>query len=277
MQLGQLKEKLKSRNLKFILCVGAIIGCILIAYTMDAKRIHREAGVVKFEGGILKKGSINEITFDKDYEIKESDLIEIKERLTVDKEKVVRIYQEDSERGILMRSDEVFLVGYVNEHGYIVGGEEALIDGDKIIYPYEAPEVSDDNTIDEEIDSSSEEVFVEDEKSYTDEVKQAAYSIISGELTSKITNTTLDSLQINENLGTDSEEDVVVLANLSWSTKNLEKTTREMLEMYSDHLAATLSSSLAEGSEIALFWEADYTGLNIKHSYYIKNGNAYKQ
>lgn len=111
----------------------------------------------------------------------------------------------------------------------------------------------------------------------TDAVKKTANSIIKKELGDQVTNTTLDSLDVNENLGTDSNKDVVVLAKLSWSTKNSEKTTREMLEMYSDHLAAKLAPELAEGSEIALFWKAEYTGLDIKHSYYIKNGNAYKQ
>lgn len=87
----------------------------------------------------------------------------------------------------------------------------------------------------------------------------------------------MDSLGVNENLGTDLNEDVIVLVDLSWSTKNTEKTTREMLEMYSDYLSASISSELADGSEIALFWNAEYTVLDIKHSYYIKNGNAYKQ
>lgn len=82
---------------------------------------------------------------------------------------------------------------------------------------------------------------------------------------------------VNENMGTDSEEEVIVLAYLSWSTKNLEKMTREMLEMYSNHLAAKLAPQLSDGSEIALFWDAEYTGLSIKHSYCIKNGNAYVQ
>lgn len=111
----------------------------------------------------------------------------------------------------------------------------------------------------------------------TDEVEQIANSIIMGELGDSITNTTLESVQVNENAGTDSNKDVIVLANLSWSTKNSEKMTREMLEMYSDHLATNLSSNLPEGSEIAIFWNAEYTELNIKHSYYIKNTNAYKQ
>lgn len=111
----------------------------------------------------------------------------------------------------------------------------------------------------------------------TEYVKHVADSIITSELRGQVTNTTLESVRVNENAGTESNKDVVVLVNLSWSTKNLENTTRTMLEMYSDHLAAKLSSQLAEGSEIALFWKAEYTGLDIKHSYYIKNGNAYKQ
>lgn len=108
-------------------------------------------------------------------------------------------------------------------------------------------------------------------------VKNTVRSIITGEVASRFRNATLDDLVINENLGTASEDDVVVLAYLSWSTKNSERTTRDMLEMYSDHLAATLSPKLAEGSEIAVFWDAQYTGLKIKHSYYIENGKAYKQ
>lgn len=121
------------------------------------------------------------------------------------------------------------------------------------------------------------ETLVESKKDITEEMKDIAYYVISSELGDPITNTKLDSLNVNENLGTDSEEDVIVLANLSWSTKNLEKMTREMLEMYSNHLAAKLAPKLADGSEIALFWYAEYTGLNIKHSYYVKNGNAYIQ
>lgn len=111
----------------------------------------------------------------------------------------------------------------------------------------------------------------------TDAVKKTANSVIKKELGDQVTNTTLDSLQVNENLGTDSNKDVIVLTNLSWSTKNSEKMTKEMLKMYSDHLAAKLAPELAEDSEIALFWKAKYTGLDIKHSYYIKSGNAYKQ
>lgn len=102
-------------------------------------------------------------------------------------------------------------------------------------------------------------------------------SIIRKELGGQITKTTLTSLTVNENLGTDIENDVIVLANLSWSAKNEEERTKKRLEIYSDHLAATIAPELKDGSEIALFWEATYTGLDIKYSYYVKDGNAYKQ
>ena len=112
----------------------------------------------------------------------------------------------------------------------------------------------------------------------TDAVKQTANSIIKKELDDQIADTILDELRVNENSGTDSNKDVIVLANLTWRVqKVLKKTTIEMLEMYSDHLAAKLAPELAEGSEIALFWNAEYTGLDIKYSYYVKNGNAYRQ
>ncbi len=169
----------------------------------------------------------------------------------------------------------------------IVGKNGEYLEGDLVITNNGSSYIAMDAIITLAGDSGSEEkveqVEAEDQIKTdtkgvnTTQVKTRVNSIIMGELNDSITNTTLKSIEVNENLGTDASNDVVVLANLSWSTKNLEKMTREMLEMYSDHLAATLSSELAEGSEIALFWKAEYTGLDIKHSYCIKNGNAYKQ
>lgn len=138
----------------------------------------------------------------------------------------------------------------------------AYVSMDKIIIISEA-----EIKVDESVSSGSDSYGVEN----------TVRSIITGEVASRFRNASLNDLVINENLGTASEDDVVVLAYLSWSTKNSERTTRDMLEMYSDHLAVTLSPKLAEGSEIAVFWDAQYTGLKIKHSYYIENGKAYKQ
>ena len=131
--------------------------------------------------------------------------------------------------------------------------------------------------LDEEKAKKEAEALALDKGVDTDAVKQTVNSIIKQELSDQVTNTTLDTLLVNENSGTDSNKDVIVVAYLTWSTKNSEKTTIEMLKMYSNHLATKLAPELAEGSEIALCWKAEYAGLDIKHSYYIKNGNAYKQ
>lgn len=115
------------------------------------------------------------------------------------------------------------------------------------------------------------------EETSEQKAEKSMKAIIDAEINGQVTNTTLDSLTINQNSGTDADDDVIVLANLTWSTANKEKTTREMLKMYSDHLAAKMAPELANGSEIALFWKAEYTGLDIKHSYVVRDGNAYIQ
>lgn len=162
----------------------------------------------------------------------------------------------------------------------VVGENGEYLDGDLVEKGDDSSYVSMKKTITLEGLSSEKETEqeeVDNQGIYTNSVKQVVNTIIKREIEDNLTNTTMDFLRVNENLGTDLNEDVIVLVDLSWSTKNTEKTTREMLEMYSDHLAASISSELADGSEIALFWDAEYTGLDIKHSYYIKNGNAYKQ
>lgn len=135
---------------------------------------------------------------------------------------------------------------------------------------------SDSYDIEEEIVEQPEETIADIQGSNTDDVKEVVSAVISRELREEVTNTTLNSLQVNENFGTDATNDVIVLANLSWSSRNSEKMTREMLELHSNNLAVELAPQLADGSEITLFWKAEYTGLDIKHSYYVRGGKAYK-
>lgn len=56
-----------------------------------------------------------------------------------------------------------------------------------------------------------------------------------------------------EFLTEDIEDDVVVLVYLTWSVKNGEKSTNNMLNMYGDHLSDKMAKELPEGSEICLF------------------------
>ena len=109
-------------------------------------------------------------------------------------------------------------------------------------------------------------------------IKTKVQDILNQELAGDIENTIINNITINENLGTeDNTKDVIVLVDLTWSTLNGEKSTRSMIDMYGSHIAAKLAPILSEGSEICTFWDATYTGLQIKHATYVKNGGAYKQ
>lgn len=79
--------------------------------------------------------------------------------------------------------------------------------------------------------------------------------------------TTVDSITINENLGTDTADDYIVLVNLTWDVKNSAKTTKEMLEMYTSDLAANLNQTFDSVSEIAVFWAVPYHNSDGKISY----------
>ena len=78
------------------------------------------------------------------------------------------------------------------------------------------------------------------------------------EYAKEYTDTTIDNITINDDLGTEKEGDYVVLVNLTWNTKNSGKTSQEMLDMYSSDMAARMHSDLPEVQELAVFWTVPY-------------------
>lgn len=87
--------------------------------------------------------------------------------------------------------------------------------------------------------------------------------------------TVIKKIDINENLGTDDEDDYIVLIHLKWDVKNKPKMTRKMLEMYSDDLAATLAKH-TNITEITIFWEVPYhlEGNNVAKMSYSRSGDG---
>lgn len=82
--------------------------------------------------------------------------------------------------------------------------------------------------------------------------------------------TSLYNIDVNENLGTDDENDYIVLAYPKWNVKNTASTTQEMLSMYSSDLAAKVGSELTNVSEITIFWTVPYyseTETVLKYTY----------
>ena len=98
------------------------------------------------------------------------------------------------------------------------------------------------------------EVTENTEISEYDKVKTQIKSYINA----NYTNTILDDLTANDDLGTDADGDYVVLVNLTWNQKNTGKTSQEMLDMYSSDMAARIYQDMPEVQELCIFWTVPY-------------------
>ena len=98
------------------------------------------------------------------------------------------------------------------------------------------------------------EVTENTEISEYDKVKTQIKSYINA----NYTNTILDDLTVNDDLGTDADGDYVVLVNLTWNQKNTGKTSQEMLDMYSSDMAARIYQDMSKVQELCIFWTVPY-------------------
>ena len=81
---------------------------------------------------------------------------------------------------------------------------------------------------------------------------------------------------IKQDGGTEEEGDYVALAYLTWNVKNKPEMTEQMLQIYSDDLAASLALDHPEVQAAALFWEVPYLNASTsKWSYRRKDGGMY--
>lgn len=128
----------------------------------------------------------------------------------------------------------------------------------------------------EEDNTSTDDTSTDTEESYLFEIQRdiegALYSIDEIDFTG---NTVVNSVTVNENAGTENTDDVIVLVNLTWYTKNREDQTRKVIEILSNRIARKLENHLPNESELTLFWDADFTGLSIKHSFYKRDNEMY--
>ncbi|BAL85185.1 hypothetical protein SELR_pSRC500110 (plasmid) [Selenomonas ruminantium subsp. lactilytica TAM6421] len=79
--------------------------------------------------------------------------------------------------------------------------------------------------------------------------------------------TTIDSITLNPDLGTEKDGDYVALVRLTWNRKNSGKMSREMLEMFSSDMAAKAYEDLPDVQELAVFWTVPYLNGSAKVSF----------
>lgn len=105
-------------------------------------------------------------------------------------------------------------------------------------------------------------------------IAKSAYERIN----SKFENTEISKITVNENAGTDNPDDYILLIDLTWNRMNKEDTTKEMVRMYCDDLAAYTVEQNSNVQEIALFWTIPYhkeNAVSAKCSYEQKNGKMF--
>ena len=101
----------------------------------------------------------------------------------------------------------------------------------------------------EETKPVKKEVIIEPDSK--EEIKKIVKNIVSTDLSeTKINDLTVNNYQGEENK-------YIVLPHLKWEVENSKKTTVEMLEMYSDNIAAKLYEQPGI-EEITVFWEVPY-------------------
>ena len=92
-------------------------------------------------------------------------------------------------------------------------------------------------------------------------------SSVRSHVSSEYADTKIDHITVNN--------DNIVLAYLVWNVKNSEETTKKMLRMYSDDLAATLVDDYDDLKEIAVFWNVPYLSKDYKWHYTCTSSGAY--
>jgi hypothetical protein len=72
------------------------------------------------------------------------------------------------------------------------------------------------------------------------------------------TYTSIDSVTVTEDLGTDDAGDYIASVSLTWDQKNSGKTSQEMLKLYSSDMAARMYDDLPEIQELVVYWTVPY-------------------
>lgn len=125
------------------------------------------------------------------------------------------------------------------------------------------------------VEENTNEVTTEEESS-TPQVQ--IEKTIRQRIGDEYTYTDIDSITINENLGTeDVEGDYIALVNVTWTQMNKGPTSKKMLSMYSEDLAAYIGEECPNVQEIAIFWTVPYLdNANAKCAYERKGEGMYE-
>jgi len=81
---------------------------------------------------------------------------------------------------------------------------------------------------------------------------------IEGLVNEHLKNVSIEDVEVNQDLGNDKKDQYIALVHLSFDLKNSSATTKKMIELYSEDLAARLAEEDRSISELSVFWKAPY-------------------
>lgn len=88
--------------------------------------------------------------------------------------------------------------------------------------------------------------------------------------------TDVNSIALNNNLGSDKEENYSALVYLTWNANISEEGSKKMLKAYSDALADMVADEWSEIQEIAIIWTVSYNDVTVQCAYERKDGRMHE-
>ncbi|APT48081.1 hypothetical protein [Bacillus safensis] len=105
---------------------------------------------------------------------------------------------------------------------------------------------------------TSEEVEDNSEEDELDMIKYDAEIEIKKIIEENYKTTSIEKIEINEDMGASEKNKLIALVYLSFDALNTSKTAYNMVEMYSDDLAANIGKDNDTVNQIAVFWKVPY-------------------
>ncbi|WP_144458645.1 hypothetical protein [Bacillus pumilus] len=105
---------------------------------------------------------------------------------------------------------------------------------------------------------TSEEVEDNSEADELEMVKDDAEIEIKKIIEKNYKTTSIEKIEINEDMGSSEKNKLIALVYLSFDALNTSKTAYNMVEMYSDDLAANIGKENDTVNQIAVFWKVPY-------------------
>ena len=94
--------------------------------------------------------------------------------------------------------------------------------------------------------------------------------VISARIIDKMASTDIDGITVNADASSDGK--YIALVNLTWNVSNHGDTSKKMLSMYSEDLAATVANECPDVSGVTLFWSVPYLDGTAKVAYESNGG-----